>query len=58
MTVKDLRIKYCQSAINCPFTELFQLDIEGNEDDIELYIIYLEEELIKEKEVHRKLLKD
>jgi hypothetical protein len=44
MTVKDLRIQYCQSAINPPFTELFNLDVnEDNEEEVEEYINFLEE---------------
>jgi hypothetical protein len=49
MTVKDLRIQYCQTAINPPFSELFNLDLdaENNEDGIEDYITYLEEKLLE-----------
>jgi hypothetical protein len=46
MTVKDLRIQYCQSATNCPFTELFNLDINNNEEDVELYVDWLENKVL------------
>ena len=46
MTLKDLRIEYCKVAVNPPFSELFNLDVEGNEDDVEEYITWLEDKLL------------